>query len=231
MKKILTILIGIALTCAMAGPASASLTWNYAYAAGDGTTYLSLTSPYILAFGATVDTFDGTRPGGTYDGSWAIYTGDVSGKASAPYNAEILPYGKEDTPYLSVPKAVTDDPQTATVDFGGGSYDYLGLMWGSMDNYNKIYFLSGGVDGSVVGTITGSDVSRDSASGGQEDWENNAYVNIFSTVAFDAIRIESTSYAFELDNLAVGVIPAPGAILLGSIGVALVGWMRRRRTL
>ena len=60
------------------------------------------------------------------------------------------------------------------------------------------------------------------------DWDginHIAYVHLYDLGNYwtaDNIRTDATG---------IGVVPAPGAIILGGIGVGLVGWLRRRKTL
>jgi hypothetical protein len=49
------------------------------------------------------------------------------------------------------------------------------------------------------------------------------------TIAWTAVGGERINTG--IDNVYTGRIPAPGAILLGSFGAGLVGWLRRRRAL
>lgn len=52
-----------------------------------------------------------------------------------------------------------------------------------------------------------------------------------TTVTVSFAGSGSDTRGMLLDNVSLARIPAPGAIVLGSLGVGLVGWLRRRRTL
>jgi len=170
-----------------------------------------------LVSGATVYDFDSTTPSNII-GDWDVVSG-TTGTYAAPFSA-----GEDDadaTKYLTVPKNIQAG-NSATISFGS-DYNYLGFFWGSIDEYNTIEFLD---DDGVVKTYIGTDVS--SGSGDQRAPDTNKYVNFFMSHSFDAIRLTSTQYAFELDNLAVAVVPVPGAVLLGFLGLGAAGLKLRR---
>jgi len=170
--------------------------------------------------GAVVDTFAGSPPvGWAYDGSFSITTGSDDYKAA--------PAGDTGNEYFCVPEYTgTPNPSggTASATFGSDQ-NYLGLYWGSIDTYNTLTLWQ---DGNLVGTVTGTQVltlSGDPSGATSGNRDNSRYVNV-TGVLFDEVKFTSTSRAFELDNLAV--VPVPGAVLLGFLGLGAAGLKLRK---
>ena len=193
------------------------INYNYALAA-DGT----LTSACDFAI---VDNFDSDRPAWDYSGFGKIRSGAETGRYAAPFNSSVMS-APDSTNFFAVPedKAVGT---IADVSFGGEEYNYLGLFWGSIDTYNSIEFYN---DGSLIASFTGTDVlGSNPANGDQSSASTNQYINFYLSDKFDAVKFISPEYAFEFDNLAVGIhAPVPGAILLGFIGLSVAGVKLRK---
>ena len=216
MKRVGIVVIVTITSLFLATPAKADIyiDYSYTYNALDDT----LTSSYS---GAIVDTFDTGRPGWTYTtGNGGIVSGSLESRYAAPFNSAVMSE-PDSTDYYSTGNTYVE------VDFGGATYDYLGLFWGSVDTYNSIELL---MNNEVVKLISGEYIllMNEAEGGDRSAPETNLYVNFYNLPDFDAVRFISTRYAFEFDNLAVANAPLPGALLLGMLGLSAAGIKLRK---
>ena len=188
--------------------------------------------------GVNYATFDNLALGNTggvsggltvsFSGTGQTVQGSSSGQFAAPFlsNNNGAPFGiasngADTTYYLSTGIG------TVTL-LLPGAMQYVGLLWGSVDNYNSLELWSGTT---LVGTVTGTDVWN--GANGDQGMNGTFYVNINSTEAFDRVVAVSTGYAFELDNVAYNTtitgVPEPMTWTVFGAGLLSLAAFRRRK--
>ncbi|HEY4125307.1 MAG TPA: PEP-CTERM sorting domain-containing protein [Rhizomicrobium sp.] len=169
----------------------------------------------------------------SYTGDASAVTGDSSGINAAPYLSGgngvgfgSQPDGKDTTTYL------TAGVGSVRIDMPTNEL-YLGLLWGSVDDFNTLSFYDS--SNNLIDTVTGADVIA--SPNGDQGLNGTVYVNITldSEFAYVVASESKNQYAFEFDNLAFNptdpTVPSPEPITLSLFGAGLagLGFARRRK--
>ncbi|WP_158227088.1 Npun_F0296 family exosortase-dependent surface protein [Mangrovitalea sediminis] len=108
--------------------------------------------------------------------------------------------------------------------------DAFSFYWGSIDSYNLVEFLSGGVGGAVIDSLTGTQAHALAAgSGSPANFNTDGFFSFAGNGqtggTFDTVKLSSSGgVAFEF----AAAVPEPGTLALFGLGLVALGASTRR---